>query len=529
MTRKARLVFALLLGAAFAAPVSADEAGILMGYSERLTGFEIEAPRAALETSSTMRFEAFDRRLSFRVQENRALLSGSMPEGVRAYRGRIEGEPGSWARFVVVDGRPRGMYFDGSDMYGVEPAGDATTVYRLADVQIPGGLLRCPHVEHAHDARELLSAVGDSTSRPAVQRALGATQTIDVAVVADFEFTNEFGSDTTAEVLTRMNIADEIFSQQLGVQLTISHIDTFPAANDPFTDETDSELLLNELADFREGSSEHTAAGLTHLFTGRTLAGSNVGIAYSESLCNSRFSAGLTELQRNDFFGSTPVDALIAAHEIGHNFGAPHDGEFGSACEAQTGNWIMSVSVNGSDQFSDCSINEMQDDIAAASCIRVLVATDVELEVGTVPAFVNIGDSVALEFDVNNVGTETVNNTSIGISIPATMVLDGISTTVGSCTSGGGAADCSIGTLASGAGATVTVEATANSAGSATFEASVAADDDAVASNNLASPTFTVRDPTPPPEPDDDSGGGSPGWPTLLLLGGLARIRHRKA
>ena len=68
---------------------------------------------------------------------------------------------------------------------------------------------------------DLLAAVGESTSRPAFQREMGATEILDVAVVADFEFTDEFGSDTTAEILTRMNIADEIFSQQLGIQLTV--------------------------------------------------------------------------------------------------------------------------------------------------------------------------------------------------------------------------------------------------------------------------------------------------------------------
>lgn len=531
-TRDWKRAVTLVLCAFSAAPSPADDNGIRIGYSEQLTGVAIQAARPSRD-ATTMRFEAFDRQLEFVLQENRALLktTGSTPEGVQVYRGRIDGEPDSWARFVVVDGRPRGMYSDGHEVYAVEPAGDETSVYRLADVEIPAGLMRCSHVGHADNAMQLMSAVGESTSRPDVMRALGATEVIDVAVVADFEFTDEFGGDTTAELLSRMNIVDEIFSQQLGIQLTVSHIDTFPAANDPFTDEADPELLLNELADFRADSADHRNAGITHLFTGRSLDGTSVGIAFSEALCSSRFSAGLTELQRNDFFGSTPVDALIAAHELGHNFGAPHDGEIGSPCEAVTENRLMSVNVNGSDQFSACSIAEMQDDIAAASCIRLLIATDVEVEAGTVPIAVDQGAGVQLVFDVNNVGTEIVNNAAIDITIPATVALNSIASTVGSCSSGAGSANCTIGTLASGAGATITLETTAESIGSATFEARVTADDDLVDTNNTVFSSFSIRDPAPPPTPanaDDDSGGGSFGWPMLLGLAGLAVSRRRR-
>ena len=191
----------------------------------------------------------------------------------------------------------------------------------------------------------------------------------------------------------------------------------------------------------------------------------------------------------------------------------------------------MSINVNGSDQFSACSITEMQDDIAAADCIRLLVATDVEVEAAAVPVAVDIGDSVQLVFDVNNVGTEIVNNAVIDITIPATIALNSVATTVGSCTSGAGSASCAIGSLASGAGATITLETTAQSAGSASFEARATADDDLVDSNNFAFPSFSVRDPAapePPPTADsDEEGGGSLGWPMLLLLSGLVVYRRR--
>ena len=61
-----------------------------------------------------------------------------------------------------------------------------------------------------------------------------------------------------------------------------------------------------------------------------------MGVAYSSALCSTRFGAGLSEGNAGAMF-----DSLVAAHEIGHNFGAPHDGKAGSACESEMGDFIM--------------------------------------------------------------------------------------------------------------------------------------------------------------------------------------------
>ncbi len=56
--------------------------------------------------------------------------------------------------------------------------------------------------------------------------------------------------------------------------------------------------------------------------TGRNLETQTVGIAYISGLCSAEFGTSLSQSGLD-----TMRAALIAAHEIGHNFGAPHDGE----------------------------------------------------------------------------------------------------------------------------------------------------------------------------------------------------------
>ncbi len=86
-------------------------------------------------------------------------------------------------------------------------------------------------------------------------------------------------------------------------------------------------------------------------------------MAYLGVLCSTSFGYGVSEVRSN-----SQIAALIVAHEMGHNFGAPHDGA--DACAAQTGTWIMNPSIStAATQFSPCSVTQMSDDVNAATCL----------------------------------------------------------------------------------------------------------------------------------------------------------------
>jgi hypothetical protein len=82
-----------------------------------------------------------------------------------------------------------------------------------------------------------------------------------------------------------------------------------------------------------------------------------------------QFPIGANSYGVNQVRAANNTTALTIAHEMGHNFGAPHDGESGSACATQAGSWLMSPSLNGSSTFSPCTLAQMADDISRATCL----------------------------------------------------------------------------------------------------------------------------------------------------------------
>ncbi len=486
--------------------VANGEVLVTIDYQEPLEQLQIVYPassgeqqKAGMNAARSLRFNAFGKHFDINLEENRSLLNAGLGEFAggryQIYRGDIAGAPNSWVRLVIKDDVPRGMLWDGAELWAIKAQRDASTnaagpfMYRLSDLQIPEGALGCSALGASKNAGEFAKAVMSEVTASAAQGP-GATSQIDIAVIADFEFASDNGASPRDDMIERMNNVDGIFSTQLGVQMNVNQVDIFTESNDPFTDQLDAGKLLEELSDFREDEPTQYVNGLSHLFTGRNLDTRTVGIAWTGALCSRRFGASLTQVS-ND----AALDSLIAAHEFGHNFGAPHDGTSGSECESVTGDFLMATSINGEDQFSSCSITEMQDDIARAQgdCITALASTDVALLAGSQPGAVLLGDSATVTFDANSVGTDSASGVNVDVTIPPGVTLNSATSTTGDCSSGAGSASCTIGTIAAGSGATVTLSAATSTVGSANFVATITADTDANGNNNQATVQFDIN------------------------------------
>jgi hypothetical protein len=216
--------------------------------------------------------------------------------------------------------------------------------------------------------------IGELRARTRGVRVAGvATERVDISVLGDTDFLERYPSESQARdaILVRLNNVDGIFSSQLGVELRVVSVDIGGEHTSSLSETTDSNDLLEELGQLRRQRSALSATGLTHLFTGRELDGDGAGIAYVLGLCSPRYAASLAKTHV-----SAALDSLITAHEIGHVFGAPHDGEDRCASTPQ-GEFIMSptLSTTSIDSFSQCSLDEINAVMDSYSCVVALPAS----------------------------------------------------------------------------------------------------------------------------------------------------------
>ena len=450
-----------------------------------------------------MNFDALGRSFELQLFPNGRLLDTARDLAGGAmvpYRGKLAGNDRSWARIVIADGAPSGVVWDGNELFAIERPGDniagsdSTIIYRLADAIIAAGSMTCGAGGSLTNGGAVYKTLAAELSATTAQ-AEGAVSQIDIGIVADAEFFARHGINSSQRIIDRMSLVDGYFSEQVGIQINWPLVQVFSdPATDPFTGTVVAGELLVELGNYRSDEQNQYANGLTHLWTGRNVESdtgnnSTVGIAYTGALCSRRFGAGLSE-----GVGSTTFDSLVAAHEIGHNFGAPHDGTSGpcSSVDTSANDYLMEPSLNGSSTFSQCSLDEMADDIAQASCITPLPSVDMSFGLrGPAPA-VLLGNTATVTFDVVNVGTEEAANVVADFTLPANVSLVSAAASLGTCTDGGGMVNCAIGNVQGTTTVTVTLTSDTVAVGSGIFNASVSADIDDDTTNNLSSLTLTV-------------------------------------
>jgi len=483
----------------------------LRGLAQDTAADQVSADRSAKASGPEyLGFQAFGREFRLSLQDNAALVAPSARKGgldggtpYRLLKGRLEGQPGSWARLTRIGNQLQGVIWDGETLYSlapsaqvadalVQPADPAAdhVLYRLDDLLVAPGSMSCGvSKENRPDssaavAYDKLVAELQQSFDPA---AMGASLELELSAVGDGAFVDSFGADSEAALLTRFNIVDGIFSEQVGVQIRVTEIQLFQPG-DPTLSATEAGALLDQLTDLRGSSPALQATGVTHLFTGTDLDGITVGIAYLDALCNSRFGTGLSEARRNQ-----TADALIATHEIGHNFGAPHDGDPDEACASTPETFIMAPSGTGSDRFSACSIQQMQPAINSASCLSALSTVDASVSHSPTASTGLVTRPVAQTVRVVNGGTNTATNVLLDIAIPAELDLISNLPSVGSCAPAAGGLSCSFGTLQPAAEATVSLSLNGDSPGSYFLDSSVQADGDDTPGNNTATGRVTIQ------------------------------------
>lgn len=516
-----RLAFLAVLGIAAVPCVSREPATVIL--SERVRPAIVrQGKESALRVSLAANGRVHHLRLGLNPRLER-WSTGSWHQ----YRGVIEGIGNSWARIAVSHDLIRGVIYDGQDLIAIEPADDGQlVVFRVSDLRFPTPL----------------SFAGDQWMAPAPPQAtriepappmaaLTADRKLEISVIGDASFRARYSSDDEARdaILTRVNIVDGIFSEQVGTAIEVASIDLSPESSNALDASTDPPILLDSLGILRQQTPSLNSRGLTHLFTGRNLDGDSVGIAYSAALCRARYSASLAQAHN-----SATVDGLITAHEIAHVFGAPHDGE-GACAAVPQGQFIMSPVLNSqATTFSQCSLDQMARLVAEASCLLPVSPPDLAMpsSLGTHDAAT--GTNFDWRFAITNEGGRAATEARVTVQITPAIDLVSASADGATCVVQSSLATCDFARVEAGDRVELSIVVRSASTGTFAVHAQVVSAGDAMRSNDEADGTLRVQDAGSPPPPGDpgtpgDSGGGGTVDGILLaVLGAMLGLAARR-
>jgi len=145
---------------------------------------------------------------------------------------------------------------------------------------------------------------------------------MEISVDADAQYYRAFGNATVAQMEATLNTIDALYSEQLGIRLRPRSYHVFTSSRQPYRSNT-AYGLLSEFQSYSVTARPMTRADVYHLFSGKTLQSSIIGLGYVGEICqdSGRFAFSLSQR----FIPA--VHALVAAHELGHNLGAHHPEE----------------------------------------------------------------------------------------------------------------------------------------------------------------------------------------------------------
>jgi hypothetical protein len=278
------------------------------------------------------------------------------PLSVDTFRGTVPGRPEVEARFTITPDRLEGIVITPEEWYFVEPMGNYElgaspsdlVTYSAADVR-PGSIGTCGTslMEKIGKAEEVLG--------PKMMLSAASLKVAEVATEADYEYVSAMGgaAEANASILEILNQVDGIYTSQLSLSLRVSYQHSWATFNDPYV-ATGASGMLTE---FRSYWNQNLAAQryeIAHMWTGKDMDGSTVGIAFQGVVCGVRsYSYGISQR-----FVNAPGKYILTAHEIGHNFGANHTEE-ASPPQAACSNTIMNSYIGTSANFCSYSRGEI--------------------------------------------------------------------------------------------------------------------------------------------------------------------------
>jgi hypothetical protein len=169
---------------------------------------------------------------------------------------------------------------------------------------------------------------GTSSSQGVGAPSLGGTQSIaagttaELACDTDYEYFSDWGSvgATTARIESIINTMNLQYERDVDITHAITTILVRSSSNDPYSKKKADQALF-EVRDEWNANQTGVPRDVTQFFTGKTMVGSTIGIAWVGQVCNLDYAYSLVE---SDFNGNFASSTDLSAHELGHNWNAGH-------------------------------------------------------------------------------------------------------------------------------------------------------------------------------------------------------------
>lgn len=281
--------------------------------------------------------------MDFRIQEA-PVLESSMTENfpeIKSYRAVSVENPTITGRFDLTPQGFHGFILANDDIISILPAdrGDANLYASFNDDQISAEQIAamCSATEeHLKDEK------AETSENPLPEAASGAQlRTYRIAIATTWEYSNALGGTTAATVAslnTWVNSLNAIYEREVSVRLLLVNNTNilfttergFTAATDPFTDNNQNAALEEA------GPVLNQHVGNANFNVGQVFVfGATGGVASGASVCGE--SKGKAASAMRPPVGNIG-SVLHFAHELGHQFAAPHTyNATGGCADSRTG------------------------------------------------------------------------------------------------------------------------------------------------------------------------------------------------
>ena len=248
------------------------------------------------------------------------------PPPVHTFRGVTVGQDHVMGRFTITEDTFDGIIFTAGDWLYLEPVKNylpesesgKTLIYADSDVTHTAEF-QCGATSLHHGVEKM--ALPEQRAQE-INRT--TYYTAQIATEADYRYVQKIGSVTRANrlILSTLNKVEGVYEDELRLRFEVTYQHSWTTKEDPYYWESSARDLLNAFQGYwDENFFFQVDYDLAHMWTGSSAL--NGGIAWQGTVCNAR-SLGFGLSSHIDHHRGA---SIIAAHEIGHNFGASHPDE----------------------------------------------------------------------------------------------------------------------------------------------------------------------------------------------------------